>query len=72
MADDLIYCDPPYLGRHVDYFDSWSEDDENRLFNALSKTKARFILSTWHSNQYRENFTIIVISRIKPTKLLSQ
>jgi DNA adenine methylase len=58
VADDTIYCDPPYLGRHVDYFDSWSEDDENRLFRALSKTKARFILSTWHSNQYRENSTL--------------
>ncbi len=54
-ANDLIYCDPPYLGRHVDYFDSWTLDDEKRLHKALSKTKARFILSTWHSNQYREN-----------------
>ncbi|MDR2644276.1 MAG: hypothetical protein LBC74_15960, partial [Planctomycetaceae bacterium] len=42
----------------VDYFDSWSEEDENRLFKALSKTKARFILSTWHSNQYRKNITL--------------
>ena len=57
-ADDLIYCDPPYLGRHVDYFDSWTEDDEQRLFKALSATKARFILSTWHSNQYRTNQTL--------------
>jgi DNA adenine methylase len=57
-ANDLIYCDPPYLGRHVDYFDSWSEEDEKRLFNVLSKTKARFILSTWHSNKYRENVTL--------------
>ena len=57
-ADDLIYCDPPYLGRHVDYFDSWTEDDEQKLFDALSATKARFILSTWHSNQYRENQTL--------------
>ncbi|MDR1962812.1 MAG: DNA adenine methylase, partial [Planctomycetaceae bacterium] len=56
--NDFIYCDPPYLGRHVDYFDSWTEADENRLFGALSKTKARFILSTWHSNQYRENKTL--------------
>jgi len=57
-ADDLIYCDPPYLGRHVDYFDSWTKDDEQKLFDALSVTKARFILSTWHSNQYRTNETL--------------
>ena len=52
---DLVYCDPPYLGRHVDYFDSWGEDDERDLAALLSKTKARFIISTWHSNQYRQN-----------------
>ena len=57
-ADDLIYCDPPYLGRHVDYFDSWTENDEQMLFDALSATKAKFILSTWHSNQYRTNPTL--------------
>jgi len=53
--DDFIYCDPPYLGRHVDYFNSWQPTDEIRLFRCLSETKARFILSTWHSNKYRKN-----------------
>lgn len=53
--DDFIYCDPPYLGRHVDYFNSWQSTDEERLYHCLSKTKARFILSTWHSNKYRKN-----------------
>jgi len=57
-ATDFIYCDPPYLGRHVDYFDSWSKEDEYRLYTALSTTKAKFILSTWHSNQYRANDSI--------------
>lgn len=56
--DDLIYCDPPYLGRHVDYFNSWTEDDEERLFTLLSATPARFILSTWHHNDYRTNLTL--------------
>ncbi len=54
-ARDLIYCDPPYLGRHVDYYDSWSERDERLLHWLLSRTSARFILSTWHSNRYRRN-----------------
>lgn len=53
--DDLIYCDPPYLGRYVDYYNGWDEDDENRLFEALNRTAARFILSTWHHNDYRDN-----------------
>ena len=54
-ADDLIYCDPPYSGRHVDYFSDWTEQDEARLFELLSATPARFILSTWHHNDYRRN-----------------
>jgi len=56
--NDFIYCDPPYIGRHVDYFNSWSENDEQELYNLLSATKAKFILSTWHSNQYRENLAL--------------
>lgn len=56
--NDFIYCDPPYIGRHVDYFNSWSENDEQELYDLLSATKAKFILSTWHSNQYRTNVAI--------------
>jgi DNA adenine methylase len=52
---DFIYCDPPYIGRHVDYFNSWSDDDEQELYDLLSATPAKFILSTWHSNRYRSN-----------------
>ena len=52
---DFIYCDPPYIGRHVDYFHSWSEQDEQELYDLLSVTPAKFILSTWHSKQYRTN-----------------
>lgn len=52
---DLVYCDPPYIGRHVDYFDSWSESDEIRLHKILTSQKADFIFSTWHSNKYRKN-----------------
>lgn len=52
---DLIYCDPPYFGRYVDYYNGWTEKDEERLFTALSKTLAHFILSTWHHNDFRKN-----------------
>lgn len=52
---DLIYCDPPYFGRHVDYFDSWNEKDEKDLFDLLSTVQGKYILSTWHSNKYRNN-----------------
>ncbi|PIS27175.1 MAG: DNA adenine methylase [Candidatus Marinimicrobia bacterium CG08_land_8_20_14_0_20_45_22] len=53
--DDIIYCDPPYIGRYVDYFSGWNEENELRLFGLLSETPARFILSTWHHNDYRSN-----------------
>jgi len=54
-ADDILYCDPPYHGRYVDYYNGWTDEDEHDLFEALSHTKARFILSTWHHNDYRQN-----------------
>lgn len=53
--DDIIYCDPPYFGRYVDYYNGWTEADEDLLFKQLKNTPAKFILSTWHHNDYREN-----------------
>ena len=52
---DLIYADPPYAGRHVDYFNSWSEADEAALAGLLKTLPCKFILSTWHSNEFRTN-----------------
>lgn len=52
---DIIYCDPPYYGRYVDYYNGWTEQDEHELFEALSRTRAKFILSTWHHNDFRPN-----------------
>ncbi len=51
----FIYCDPPYIGRHVDYYDSWSEKDEATLCASLLSSKVNFMLSTWDHNQYRRN-----------------
>ena len=52
---DIIYCDPPYYGRYVDYYNGWTEKDEALLFQLLSETKAKFVLSTWHHNDWRQN-----------------
>ena len=54
-ANDFLYCDPPYVGRHTDYYNDWDERSEKLLYSELKGTEARFILSTWHSNQHREN-----------------
>ena len=53
--DDVIYCDPPYIGRHTNYFDDWTEKDERDLYELLSEFKGKFLLSTWYKNKYREN-----------------
>ena len=53
--EDFIYCDPPYVGRHVDYYDSWDEDSEELLFQHLDSCNTPFLLSTWHSNEHRKN-----------------
>ena len=52
---EFIYCDPPYIGRNVDYYDSWNEENELKLNKLLLKTDAKFMLSTWDYNQYRKN-----------------
>lgn len=58
---DLVYSDPPYIGRHVDYFDSWSEEEEKILKDGLAASEAKFIISTWLSNKYRVNNYIFEI-----------
>ena len=57
MADknSFIYCDPPYIGRHVDYYDSWNEKLEILLCEALKASQSKFMLSTWNHNDYRKN-----------------
>lgn len=57
--NDFVYVDPPYFGRHADYFNSWSVEDEDDLTYWLKQARCRWALSTWHSNQYRENETAL-------------
>lgn len=61
---DLIYCDPPYFGRHTDYFNSWTELEEKDLFDLLKAIQAKFILSTWHSNDFRANLELEKYSKL--------
>lgn len=54
-AGDLIYCDPPYIGRHVDYYNGFKEEEADDLAKALIASKAGFTLSMWLENKYRRN-----------------
>lgn len=56
--NSFIYCDPPYIGRHVDYYDSWDEDSEMTLKELLLSSRLKFMLSTWDHNIYRTNVYI--------------
>jgi len=57
LADfnSFIYCDPPYIDRHVDYFDSWDAEQEEKLKECLEEANSKYMVSTWLSNKYREN-----------------
>jgi len=55
---DFIYADPPYAGRHVDYYNSWTDEDETTLASLLGVMPCDFLLSTWHSNEFRTNRAI--------------
>lgn len=59
--NDLIYCDPPYIDRHADYFTSWNLDNEKMLYRSLKESNVKFILSNWHSDRFRKNEAIETI-----------
>ncbi len=61
---DFVYCDPPYIGRHTDYYNQWNEQDELALMGHLTHISASFILSTWKGNDFRENKYIPMYSQI--------
>lgn len=55
---DVVYADPPYMGRHTDYFNTWSDENERNLICLLKGLPCTFVLSTWQENVYRRNVAI--------------
>ena len=53
--DDFVYLDPPYIGRHTDYFNSWDENEAINLSQISRSLPSRFALSMWLENRYRSN-----------------
>jgi DNA adenine methylase len=53
--DDFVYMDPPYVGRHTDYFNQWSETDAVDLAKAAAQLPCGFALSMWLENRFRRN-----------------
>lgn len=52
---DMLYCDPPYVGRHTDYYNGFTDDEADELARALRSTPAKFAMSMWLKNKYRKN-----------------
>jgi len=52
---DFVYLDPPYIGRHTDYYTQWSNADAVELATAARQLSGGFALSMWKENKYRKN-----------------
>jgi DNA adenine methylase len=57
--NDFVYLDPPYIGRHVDYYNSWSDEDAHNLAVAAKRLPCGFALSMWKQNKYRQNTHLV-------------
>lgn len=53
--DDFVYLDPPYVGRHADYFNKWGEENADNLADSVKKLSCGFAYSMWKQNSFREN-----------------
>ncbi|MBN2519991.1 MAG: Dam family site-specific DNA-(adenine-N6)-methyltransferase [Bacteroidales bacterium] len=53
--DDFVYLDPPYIGRHTDYYNSWDENSAIKLATISNQLNCGFALSMWKENKYRRN-----------------
>lgn len=54
-ADDFVYLDPPYIGRHTDYYEQWSEENAVELARVVQALPCGFAMSMWKENKYRLN-----------------
>lgn len=52
---DFVYCDPPYAGRHTDYYNTWGEEEDQELIETLLNLPGGWALSNWKENKYRKN-----------------
>lgn len=54
-VDDFVYLDPPYVGRHADYFTQWDAVAAKELAASVRRLSCGFALSMWKENRYRRN-----------------
>jgi DNA adenine methylase len=54
-ADDFAYLDPPYPGRHTDYYQKWGKTESETLARVLATLPCGYALSMWQSDACRHN-----------------
>ncbi len=54
-AGDFVYLDPPYVGRHADYYSRWDEEDARKLAEVAATLPCGLALSMWKENKFRRN-----------------
>lgn len=54
-ADDFVYLDPPYVGRHTDYYNNWDGREAQSLARIAHTLPCGFALSMWLENRHRKN-----------------
>jgi DNA adenine methylase len=58
--NDFVYLDPPYVGRHADYFNKWEDNHADALAEAVKALPCGFAYSMWKENSYRKNELLII------------
>ena len=58
-AGDFIYLDPPYVGRHTDYYNQWSDEEADALVAGIKALPCGFGYSMWKENKYRKNSHLV-------------
>lgn len=57
-AGDFVYLDPPYEGRHTDYYNQWTTEQTKHLIERMLQLPCGFALSMWLENPYRRNLLV--------------
>lgn len=52
---DFVYLDPPYIGRHTDYYNGWNQAEASGLAHTALSLPCGYALSMWLENRYRKN-----------------
>lgn len=52
---DFVYLDPPYIGRHVNYYNAWSLEEAEQLASVTATLPCGYAVSMWLENHHRKN-----------------